>query len=382
MTTPVSFSMRGMVFSPIELGTIRIGHVEFGPDGEVPVMTDHFSVTQLIRGQDGRWVEHELQERLLAQQDGAQAGQVGESRAERKLRSIPVRVQFDSPDLVIRSGLQAFDCSSRRVVCASAGDGRAFRRLEASEASGKVSEVPCVGNEKCDFANSGKATCKFFGRLHVQIEGQRQADNGFVLRTSSFNTLTNLEAQIRMYHAAFGGRLTGVPFRLDLRSRATQKSGFEVFHFVDISLDGISMAEAVGMASERARLNEAAGLDVCAMETVLRAGLQNGSLFDCPTEDALAAEFYVGATALDEKTVPGGMDAPTVVKAVQAAGVFIESFRLNRGSDAVLASEASTVAEMVPRGAEVSPSNEGGGSAVPTPAAPGAGSMAKGVADF
>jgi hypothetical protein len=118
------------------------------------------------------------------------------------------------------------------------------------------------------------------------------------------------------------------------------------------------------------------------METVLRAGLQNGSLFDCPTEDALAAEFYVGATALDEKTVPGGMDAPTVVKAVQAAGVFIESFRLNRGSDAALASEASTGAEMAPRGAEVSPSDEGGGSAVPTPAASGAASMAKGVADF
>jgi hypothetical protein len=344
------YSMDGLVFTPVELGTIRLGRMESPEEGpDRPVMTDHFRVTKLVK-RDGDWVDHPIQEALLKRQDAERAtGEAAESQASRKLRAIPIRLQFNSPDLVIRSNLQAFDVNQKRLVCASSGNGVAKR----AEADGSVQEVTCQGNEACEFAAQAGIRCKFFGRLHVQIDGQGHPENGFVLRTASFNSLTNVEAQLARYHAAFGGRLTGVPFVLSLRSRATSKSFWRPFYFVDIELDGITMTEAVQMAKKHEQQQEDAGLDIAALETVARAGLANGRLMDSPIEDELVEEFYVQGPAPDEGKVAGAPDDVATASARRSAGLVLQGFRLPaKGGEAT---EPAVAAAETP---QVSPSQD------------------------
>jgi len=318
------FSMEGLVFSPVELGTIRLGHMESDFDGiDRPVMTDHFRVTELFK-REVDWVDHPIQSTLLAKQADPDDGEPRESAANRKLRSIPIRVQFNSPDLVIRSNLQAFDLKSKRLVCASSGNGEAKR----ANIDGSVQTVACVGNETCEFAAGSNVRCKFFGRLHVQIDGQGHPENGFVLRSSSFNSLTNVEAQLARYHAAFGGRLTGVPFVLRLRSRATSKSSWRPFYFVDVELNGVTMAEAVKLARQHEREQEEAGLDTDALESIARKGLANGRLFDSPIEDELVEEFYADRQAPDEGVLSGAAAGAASAAARQSAGLVLDGFRL------------------------------------------------------
>lgn len=354
------YSMDGLVYAPVELGTIRLGRMESPEDGpDRPVMTDYFRVTKLVK-RDGEWVDHELQEQLLQRQQQEPSDDPAESNANRKLRSIPIRLQFNSPDLVIRSNLQAFDLNSKRLVCASSGNGAAKR----AQADGSAQEVECVGNETCEFAARAGVRCKFFGRLHVQIDGQGHPENGFVLRTSSFNSLTNVEAQLARYHAAFGGRLTGVPFKLRLRSRATSKSFWRPFYFVDIELDRADMAAAVKLARKHEQAQEEAGLDVAALEAVARLGIANGRLFDDAQEGELCEEFYATVPLADEpQLAASGEDAPSAT-ARRSAGLVIQGFRLPGKNEPAQADLAPQVAETP----AVSTSEEP--AAIPPPPAP------------
>lgn len=278
------YSMPGMLYSPVELGTIRIGHLDDDGDGRVvPVRDDQFRITHLVRRRRGEWLLHPMHGRVFA----ARAQAVGAS-GEKKLREIPVFMPYDSPDLIVRSRLEAFDLRSRRPVCASVGNARA-RRLGPN---GEALDVACPGAADCTFAQEGGVRCKFFGRINVQVSGQADPDNVFVLRSSSFNTLRNFEARLARYWALFGGRLTGVPFKLVLRTRTTSGSMWSQFHFVDLQLDGVGLAEAAQRARTHAQQMQADGLDVAAHEAVVRAGLANGALSCDETEGALMHEFY------------------------------------------------------------------------------------------
>ena len=380
------YSMEGLVYTPVELGTIRLGRMESVDDGpDRPVMTDHFRVTTLVK-RDGDWIDHRLQGDLLKRQQPDPAGDEGESSANRKLRAIPIHVQFNSPDLVIRSNLQAFDLKSKRLVCASSGGGVAKR----AEADGSVEEVECVGNEACEFAAREGVRCKFFGRLHVQIDGQEHPENGFILRTSSFNSLTNIEAQLARYHAAFGGRLAGVPFVLRLRSRSTSKSFWRPIYFVDVELNGVTMAEAVKLARKHEQEQDDAGLDIAALEAVARQGLANGRLFDSRLEDELCEEFYATPPAPDEQALADTTDEATAT-ARRSTGLVLEGFRLPTKEPAAAAVQPGATASSAgapPAQTPIASPTRPAAAAAPAPAPSSAGaaprrpSMGRGIVDF
>jgi len=301
-----NYSMPGMVYTPVEIGTIRLGHIEDHNGRPTPVKDDKFSITRLVRRKSG-WVLHPLQEELLSKLPPPQEG-----AAERKLREIPIRIMYDSPDLTVRSRLEAFDAKRKRPVCASTAAGKA-RRIGTDGPQ----EVECVGPDECAFAKSEGIRCKFFGRITVQIEGQREADNGFVLRSTSVNTLRNFEAKLARYWALFGRRLTGVPFRLILRTKTTSASFWQPFYFCDLELPaGMTLQHAVKLARDHAAANADAGLDVQAWEAMVRAGLGNGALAAASDIEAdLMDEFYVdagqgedGADRYDEGGSSAGAD--------------------------------------------------------------------------
>lgn len=280
-----NFSMPGLVYTPVEIGTIRIGHLEERNGQLIPVKDDKFSITRLVRRKNG-WVLHPLHDQLLEKVPPPREG-----AAERKLREIPIRIMYDSPDLTVRSRYEAFDAQRKRPVCASAAAGMA-RRITGDGAQ----EVQCLGPEDCAFAKGEGIRCKFFGRITVQIEGQTEADNGFVLRSTSVNTLRNFEARLTRYWALFGRRLMGVPFRLVLRSKTTSASFWQPFYFCDLELsDGLTLQQAAKLARDHAQANAEAGLDVPTWEAMVRAGLDNGALAAAgDIEEDLMNEFYAG----------------------------------------------------------------------------------------
>lgn len=287
-----------IVYTPVELGTIRIGMTRVAGErgNRLPVKLDHMLVTSLVR-RDHQWLEHEMMGELRAQQharDQEAAKRKGEVHdtpvAETKIRSIPIRLQFDDPELALNSRFEAFDRQIGRPVCASIGNGQAKR---ATESGSEV--VECVGPDACPFANGSEhRSCRFFGRLSVQIHGQRQADNVFVLRTTSWNSIRTLASKLKRFHALFKGRLAGVPFRLCLRSRTTPGSKWGVFYFLDLDLDGVGLLEAAELANKTALERKSSDLlDWDALEAEVKAGLLNGRLNADPLEAELMEEFYL-----------------------------------------------------------------------------------------
>lgn len=290
--------MPGLVYTPVELGTIRLGHLVEKEGTATPVMDDKFTITRLVKRKGGQWIEHPLDAEL---RNELPSPRPEEGLAEPKLREIPIRIMYDSPDLTIRSRYEAFDLKRLRPVCASTIAGRA-KRLHG----GVAREVDCLGPDHCEFAQGSDIRCKFFGRITVQIEGQTEADNGFVLRSTSINTLRNFEAKLTRYWALFGKRLTGVPFRLMLRTKTTASSFWRPFYFCDLELPkGMTPQQAVRLAKRHAKLNESAGLDIQAWEAVVRAGLANGLLAaESDVEGELMKEFY--CAGLDAEKVGDG----------------------------------------------------------------------------
>lgn len=279
-----TYSIPGMVYTPVELGTIRLGHLEERLGKQTPIKDDKFTITRLVK-QRGQWIPHPLHQELL---DKLPPPAAAEGAAERKLREIPIRIMFDDPDLTVRSRYEAFEVQRKRPVCGSTTAGKARRLVGAS-----AEEVECVGPEECAFAHSEGVRCKLFGRVVVQIEGQTESDNGFMLRSTSVNTLRNFEAKLRRYWALFGKRLKGVPFRLVLRAKTTASSFWRPFYFVDLELaTGVTLQAAAAMARDHEKANQDAGLDVAAWEDMVRSGLNNGALAATDIEAEMMAEFF------------------------------------------------------------------------------------------
>ena len=344
---PFRYSMPNLVYTPVELGTVRIGHLEERENAApLPVRDDQFRITRLVR-KDGQWLEDPLQKKLLeALPAGPRPG------VPAKLREIPIRLSYDAPDLVCRTRFEAFHTKSGRSVCASVGAGQAKRFND----EGGIEQVTCAGPEGCEFAKSEGVRCKLLGRVHFEIEGQSpNVDNNFIFRSTSINTLRNLEARLARFWALFGGRLRGVPFRLVLRSRTTPGSRWSRFYFVDLELrQGVSLIDAKRLADREALAMEASGLDYEAWEHVIRAGLANGALVGDENEAMLVREFFEGVCE-DEL----GTDAEEEGEG-QAAGLRPpgEAAALSGGQEA--SSKAS------PDARQERPSRRGGVVALPT----------------
>lgn len=305
--TSTTFSMTGMMFSATPLGAIRIGHAVTTPSGVHVIKDDQFKITKPIRSGDTGWVPDEI-DGLVREKHGV--GADGAGVAQRKLRSIPITVSVNDPSLVVRSGLQAFDLNTSRAVCSSNGDGKA-KRWDGEHG---WTETACTGCNSCSFANSAGVECKFMGRVAVQIEGQSDELGHYVFRTSSVNSIKTFESKLRQFAALFGNRLRGVPFRMELRSAQSAASNWETFHYVDLVLNEVKLADAMRLAKTTAEEDASVGFDVKAYEKVLADGFTNGKGdLGMADEGFDLAEFVPAASykfSHDVMTQPATAQAP------------------------------------------------------------------------
>ena len=264
--------IKGLAITPPVIGRISIGRVVEKNGKRLPEKDDQFTITTQIQTRDG-WLPHPLDEALRQEVQG------------KKLRSIPVTLPFNDPDLNLRAEYTFFERKSGRPLCA--GDGEACRR----HTENGLESLPCPSPDFCDYGSHG--LCKPYGRLYVRI-GEEDELGCFVFRTTGYNSIRTLAARLRYFHAISGGNLATLPLELKLRGKSTTQSHRAPIYYVDLTLRAEqSMKEAVTHAREEAQAQVNLGINQAELDNVAQAGLLNAR-FEYSEDEGLQVteEFY------------------------------------------------------------------------------------------
>ena len=272
--------LKGLAITPPVIGRISIGKVVEKNGRLLPEKDDGFTLTSQVQGRDG-WINHPLDEQLRKEAPGS------------KLRSIPVQLLFDDPDLNLRASYTMFDRATGRPLCV--GDGENCRRATAAG----MQSLPCPSPVACPLAAGGN--CKPYGRLNVRI-GSDDELGSFVLRTTGFNSIRTLSARLRYFHALSGGLLSAMPLELRLRGKSTTMSHRSPIYYVDLTCrTGMTLAETVQSARDVIYARQVAGIDQVALDAAAREGFALGE-FEESEEDGASVmeEFYPAAGELHD----------------------------------------------------------------------------------
>lgn len=274
--------IKGLAITPPILGRISIGRMVEKSGKRLPEKDDQFTITSQIQSKEG-WVKHPLDDQLRA------------NTPNQKLRSIPVRMIFNDPDLNLRAEYTLFDRQTGRPVCV--GNGETCQRL----INQGVEQHPCPSPDLCPLAQGGH--CKPYGRLHVNLDESDEFGT-FIFRTTGFNSIRTLAARLSYYHAASNGLLSCLPLQLILRGKSTTQSYRQPVYYVDLTLrEGISLNEAIIQAKQIDEQSKQAGFYQEALDFTARKGFGNGRM-DVDMEEGLEVieEFYqpVGGQQIEE----------------------------------------------------------------------------------
>ncbi|WP_430504676.1 phage capsid protein [Ralstonia pseudosolanacearum] len=276
--------LKGLTITPPVIGRISIGRVVEKNGKRLPERDDQFTLTTQVQNR-GDWVLHPLNESLRKAAPG-------------KLRSIPVRMLFNDPDLNLRAEYTLFDRETGRPVCV--GNGERCKRVEG----GGIAILPCPSPDGCQFGGPGG--CKPFGRLNV-IVGDEDEMASFIFRTTSFNSIRTLAARLHYLNAVSRNLLACLSLRLVLRGKSTTQSYRAAIYYVDLAVrEGSTLEATIAEARELDARRKAAGFDQAALDAAAKAGFANGAFEDSPEEAAaVAEEFFPEPTPANSNTDSG-----------------------------------------------------------------------------
>lgn len=263
--------IKGLAITPPVLGRISIGRVIEKNGKRLPEKDDQFTITSQVQTRDG-WLPHPLDEQLRKEQGG-------------KIRSIPVRLLFNDPDLNFRAEYSLFDRNSGRPLCVGNGD-----TCKRSTAEG-IQSFPCPSPDGCPLAQGGN--CKPYGRLNVAISDDDPLGS-FVFRTTGYNSIRTLTARLSYLQALSGDKLACLPLELQLRGKSTRQSHGTPIFYVDLTLrSGIDIEAALQQARQLDQARQEAGFDQQALDAAAQQGLINGAFEDSEDEaHQVLEEFY------------------------------------------------------------------------------------------
>ncbi len=263
--------LKGLTITPPSVGRISIGKVIEKNGKRLPEKDDQFTITTQIQGRDG-WMPHPFD-------DGIRKAQGG------KIRSIPIRLLFNEPDLNFRADYSLFDRNTGRPLCV--GNGGTSKR----QSDEGIKSFPCPSPDACALAKGN--ACKPYGRLNVSI-GDDDPLGTFVFRTTGFNSIRTLAARLQYFQAISGDRLACLPLELRLRGKSTRQSLGTPIYYVDLTLRaGMTLEEALTDARNLDEQRKAAGFDQVALDQAAKIGLANGAFEESEEEGgALVEEFF------------------------------------------------------------------------------------------
>lgn len=259
--------LKGLAITPPVLGRISIGKVVEKNGKRLPEKDDQFTLTSQVQNRDG-WLLHPLNEELRNGQNG-------------KLRSIPIRLLFNEPDLNFSADYSLFDRTTGRPLCVGNGD-TCKRQCEDG-----IKTLPCPSPDGCSLA---QGACKPYGRLNVVI-GEEDPLGSFVFRTTGFNSIRTLAARLQYFQAISGNRLACLPLELRLRGKSTRQSHGTPIFYVDITVrSGLSMQDALLEAKQLDETRQAAGFNQTALDQAARQGFNNGAFEDSEEDTGVIVE--------------------------------------------------------------------------------------------
>ena len=265
--------IKGLAITPPILGRISIGKVVEKNGKRLPEKDDQFTITSQIQSKEG-WIKHPLDEQLRSK------------APNQKLRTIPVRMIFNDPDLNLRVEYTLFDRQTGRPICV--GNGETCQRLTNQG----VEQHPCPSPDLCSLAQGGN--CKPYGRLHVNLDESDELGT-FIFRTTGFNSIRTLAARLSYYHAASNGLLSCLPLQLTLRGKSTTQSYRTPVYYVDLTLrDGVNLQHAIQMAKDIDQQSKNSGFNQQALDQMARQGY-GIARFEVNAEEGLdlVEEFYM-----------------------------------------------------------------------------------------
>lgn len=282
--------IKGLAITPPVIGRISIGRMVEKNGKRLPEKDDQFTITTQIQTREG-WLPHPLDEALRQEVQG------------KKLRSIPVTLPFNDPDLNLRAEYTFFERKSGRPLCS--GDGDTCRRRTDQG----LEQLPCPSPDQCEFG--AHDLCKPYGRLYVRI-GEEDELGCFVFRTTGYNSIRTLAARLRYFHAISGGNLATLPLELKLRGKSTTQSHRAPIYYVDLTLRaGQSMEDAVSQAGATAKVREDQGINQAELDKVAHAGLLNAQFEYSEEEGLQVVEEFV-----PEGSAPPGNAQPQSAQAL------------------------------------------------------------------
>ena len=262
--------LKGLAITPPVLGRISIGKVIEKNGKRLPEKDDQFTITSQVQGKDG-WLLHPLNDELRKSQ-------------EDKLRSIPVRLLFNEPELNFRADYTLFDRQSGRPLCV--GNGETCKRVTQDG----IQSLPCPSPDACPLAKGG--ACKPYGRLNVLI-GDDDPLGSFVFRTTGFNSIRTLVARLHYFRAISGNKLACLPLELRLRGKSTRQSHGTPIFYVDLTArGGMGMSETLRGANELDEQRQIAGFDQVALDEAARRGFSNGAFEDSGEDSGSVIEEF------------------------------------------------------------------------------------------
>lgn len=294
--------LKGLAITPPVLGRISIGKVVEKNGKRLPEKDDQFTITSQVQGKDG-WLPHPLDERLRKEQGG-------------KIRSIPIRLLFNDPDLNFRAEYSLFDRTTGRPLCV--GNGEHCKRQTADG----IKSFPCPSPDACPIAKGN--ACKPYGRLNVAL-GDDDPLGSFVFRTTGFNSIRTLSARLQYFQAISGNRLSCLGLELRLRGKSTRKSLGTPIYYVDITpRSGLSTEDMLAQARQLDEARRQSGFEQDALDQTARLGLSNGAFEDGDEEGCeVTEEFYPEESEADMPAERGSRTEPSLADklAAKAASV-------------------------------------------------------------
>lgn len=264
--------IKGLTITPPILGRITIGKVVEKNGKRLPEKDDQFTITSQVQGKDG-WIKHPLDDKLR------------QNKPNSKLRQIPVRMLFNTPELNLRAEYTLFDRQTGRPICVGNGE-QCQRRTQNG-----VEQLPCPSPENCPLGQNGN--CKVFGRLYANLDDSDELGS-FIFRTTSYNSIRTLMARLSYFNAVSGGLLSNLPLQLTIRGKSTTQSYRTPIYYVDLTLqDNVNLKDAVENAQAIHTQQLQSGFNQQALEEVAKLGYAN-SAFEVDNDEGLTIveEFY------------------------------------------------------------------------------------------
>lgn len=201
----------------MEIGKIKIGgkgetrKAQSGKDYRLPIKLDHFIVTTNEKDKAGNYILDQEIMKVL-----------GPSPKE-----IEVMLLFPTMEENWQT-YRAYYSGSGKCVCRSE-DAETASRSSTEEIGGKKIvtnkrfDIPCL-NMECEFAKKNKdgvVFCKSHGKLSVVLKQKKTIGGVYTLRTTSWNSISNITNQLRFFTLCTRNMLAGLNFVLKVSPKTT-----------------------------------------------------------------------------------------------------------------------------------------------------------------